>query len=88
MEGLKSKIVEWGIAGRQMPGQALSGDLYLVKPLENGVLVAVADGLGHGQPAAEAASLALQAVEEDAQNLWSRPLSIASGECVKRVEPS
>jgi len=71
-----------------MPGQALSGDLYLVKPLENGVLVAVADGLGHGQPAAEAASLALQAVEEDAQNLWSRPLSIASGECVKRVEPS
>jgi len=64
MERADSKVVEWGVAGRQMPGQVLSGDLYLVKPLERGVLFAVADGLGHGQPAAEAARLALKAVAE------------------------
>lgn len=61
---MNSNIVEWGVAGRQMPGETLSGDLHLVKPLENGVLVAVADGLGHGEPAAEAARLALNTVEE------------------------
>ena len=47
-----------------MPGETLSGDIHLVKPVENGVLIAVADGLGHGKAAAEAASLALSAVEE------------------------
>lgn len=50
-----------------MPGEAISGDLHLVKPLEHGVLVAVADGLGHGRPAAEAARLALKAADEYSQ---------------------
>lgn len=64
-----------------MPGQALSGDLHLVKPLENGVLVAVADGLGHGQPAAEAARRALQAVGEYSQ----RPLAQAIERCSRQI---
>ncbi len=61
---MNSNLVEWGLAERQKPGETLSGDLHLVKPLETGVLLAVADGLGHGEAAAEAARLALNAVGE------------------------
>jgi phosphoserine phosphatase RsbX len=64
MEGMISNLVEWGVAERQKPGETLSGDLHMVKPLETGLLLAVADGLGHGEAAAEAARLALNAVEE------------------------
>jgi serine phosphatase RsbU (regulator of sigma subunit) len=57
-------FVEWGVAGRQRLGETLSGDLHLVKQRENEVLIAVADGLGHGKAAAEAATLALSTVDE------------------------
>ena len=57
-------FVEWGVAGRQVQGETLSGDLHLVKQHENEVLIAVADGLGHGKAAAEAATLALSTVDE------------------------
>ncbi len=60
---MNSNIVEWGVAGRQMPGEALSGDMHLACKLENGMLFAVADGLGHGEAAAQAANLALKVVE-------------------------
>jgi len=56
---MNSNIVDWGVAARQMPGEAVSGDLHLVKPVDKGVLVVVADGLGHGKLAAEAAELAI-----------------------------
>jgi phosphoserine phosphatase RsbX len=61
---MNSNIVEWGVAGRQMQGETLSGDLHLVKQFETGVLFAVADGLGHGEAAAQAAKLALSTVDE------------------------
>ncbi len=64
---MNSNLVEWGVAERQKPGETLSGDLHLIKTLESGVLLAVADGLGHGEAAAEAARLALNAVEEYSQ---------------------
>jgi negative regulator of sigma-B (phosphoserine phosphatase) len=56
-------IVEWGVAGKQMPGETHSGDLHLVKMVDRGVLLAVADGLGHGKEAAEAAKIAIDSVE-------------------------
>lgn len=56
---MNSNIVEWGVAAKQMPGERISGDLHLVKAVDHGVLIAVADGLGHGKPAAEAAQLAI-----------------------------
>lgn len=59
MEGMNSNIVKWAVASRQMAGETVSGDLHLVKPIEKGVLVVVADGLGHGRQAAEAARLAI-----------------------------
>ncbi len=64
-----------------MPGEMLSGDMHLVKPLENGVLVAVADGLGHGEPAAQAAELALNVVEEHA----CEPLVQILEHCTERL---
>jgi negative regulator of sigma-B (phosphoserine phosphatase) len=81
MEGMNSNLVEWGVAERRMAGEALSGDLHLVKPIENGVLVAVADGLGHGEEAAEAARLALNTVEEYSQ----QPLVQVMENCNRRL---
>ena len=49
-------FLEWGAAGRPMPGEMVSGDQYVVWPLPDGVLLAVVDGLGHGPAAAAAAS--------------------------------
>jgi len=44
-------------------GQVQSGDRYMVKSFEDGVLVAVADGLGHGVEAAAAADAAVSSLE-------------------------
>jgi serine/threonine protein phosphatase PrpC len=47
--------IEWGVAAQAMAGHTESGDQYLVKPFPNGALVAVVDGLGHGDGAAAVA---------------------------------
>jgi phosphoserine phosphatase RsbX len=59
--------VDWGVASRPKPGQTVSGDLHLVQPLEHGVLLAVVDGLGHGDEATAAARLAVEQLERHAQ---------------------
>jgi phosphoserine phosphatase RsbX len=81
MEGMISNLVEWGVAERHMPGETLSGDLHMVKSLETGVLLAVADGLGHGKAAAETARLALNAVEENAH----KPLVEVMENCSRKL---
>jgi negative regulator of sigma-B (phosphoserine phosphatase) len=58
METLASSIIEWGVACRALPGQPRSGDLEVVKLFPNGVLVAALDGIGHGEEAAYAATVA------------------------------
>ncbi len=60
-------VIEWGVATLTLPGQNESGDLHLVKPFPNGALVAVVDGLGHGQEAASAAKRAVDTFEEHAE---------------------
>src|SRR6266542_1380546 len=50
--------IEWGVAARALAGQSESGDLHLVQPFPYGVLIAVVDGLGHGEEAAAAARAA------------------------------
>src|SRR5258708_30962737 len=55
---------EWGVATSPMTGQTKSGDSYLVETFTNGALAAVIDGLGHGEEAAEAALVALDAIQE------------------------
>lgn len=56
---MNTQSIEWGVASLTMPGQSQSGDRHLVQPYTNGLLVAVVDGLGHGEQAAAAADLAI-----------------------------
>jgi phosphoserine phosphatase RsbX len=67
METIGSSIVECGVASRALPGEPSCGDLQVVKWLPNGVLVAVLDGIGHGQEAASAAAAAKSILEDHAQ---------------------
>src|SRR5881396_2299710 len=55
--------IEWGVASRPLPGQEACGDLHLVKAVSGGVLLAVVDGLGHGNEASAAAQAALAILE-------------------------
>src|SRR5216683_1379133 len=63
--------IEWGVAARALPGQAVSGDLHLVKPFSKGVLLAAVDGLGHGDEATLAAQLAVTTLERNAEESWA-----------------
>jgi negative regulator of sigma-B (phosphoserine phosphatase) len=53
------RVLEWGVAMASRSGQQRSGDRHLVTSAPDGsVLLAVVDGLGHGDEAAEAADRA------------------------------
>lgn len=54
----------WGMVSRPLAGQSESGDGCVVKCLEEGVLVAVVDALGHGHDAANAARVAVSTLEQ------------------------
>src|SRR5438876_1460190 len=62
----RSPFLEWGVATQPIRGQAVCGDLHLVKPFDNGALVAVVDGLGHGLEAISVARIAIQVLEGQA----------------------
>lgn len=57
------RLLEWAVSAATLPGQAESGDLHFVKDLRQRVLLAVVDGLGHGDEAAVAARAAVAALE-------------------------
>jgi phosphoserine phosphatase RsbX len=62
-------IIEWAVAGRPLgdPGEDNeSGDVEVVAPFPEGVLVGVIDGLGHGPEAAHAARMAARVLEAHA----------------------
>ncbi len=59
--------IEAAFAELPLLGQVESGDLCLVKPVGKGTLLAVVDGLGHGQNAASAAHAAVGAIERYAR---------------------
>jgi phosphoserine phosphatase RsbX len=48
-------MVEYGLAKHAHVGEGESGDLHMVCCNQNGVLIAVIDGIGHGEEAAEVA---------------------------------
>ena len=50
-------------AAKQFPGEAVNGDAWRVDTFQGTTRVAVIDGLGHGPYAAEAAGLAVSALE-------------------------
>lgn len=59
--------LRWSVAARALARQSVSGDLSLVTPFLGGVLVAVVDGLGHGEDAVTAAQRAITTLTENAQ---------------------
>ena len=67
MEGVKSFGLEYGVAGRAFPGFSESGDRYIFQQTGDRALVAVVDGLGHGEEAAAAALEACALLECNAE---------------------
>ena len=65
-------MLDLGIAERPKMGATVSGDSYFIKEHEHGALIAVIDGLGGGEAAAEAAKKAYDAID----SLVDRPLSM------------
>jgi len=57
-------VLERGVAGQAHEGEGRSGDLGVFAPTQRGGLVAVIDGLGHGDAAADAAELAAAILHE------------------------
>jgi negative regulator of sigma-B (phosphoserine phosphatase) len=59
--------LERGVAGAPLAGEERSGDLAVFAAYEGGALVAVVDGLGHGDAAADAAEIAARAIHRHRQ---------------------
>lgn len=59
----KTPGLEWGVAIAPLKGEVLSGDSYIVRAIKDCILIAVIDGVGHGDEAAEAARRAIQVLE-------------------------
>jgi hypothetical protein len=57
-KGLRS-VIEWSVAEEPLPGQKQSGDRCIVKNGSGGALLAVVDGIGHGEDAAHSAEVAI-----------------------------
>ena len=53
-------LVAWGAVTRCRPGEDTAGDMALVEPVGDGVLVAAVDGSGHGLEASRAARTAVE----------------------------
>ena len=70
-------FLNWAVAGAALPGETSSGDLGVVAPSREGVLIAVIDGLGHGEEAAEAAERAAEVVRQCADE----PIEVVLSQC-------
>ena len=60
-------VLERGVAGQAHEGERRSGDVAVFAPSRRGGLVAVIDGLGHGDPAADAAEAAADVLREQVE---------------------
>jgi len=56
--------LDWAACASAYPGQRRSGDAFLVEGTATGSFVAVVDGLGHGDEAADVADAAMAALRE------------------------
>lgn len=67
MEEIGTSAIEWGVAVAPLAGELRSGDHYVVTPFSAGVLIAVLDGIGHGEEAAAASESASAVLEKYAE---------------------
>ena len=63
----KTKLIEWAVAARPLAGQTASGDLHVVGSFEQGALLAVIDGIGHGDQARAVAQTAANILKQNAR---------------------
>jgi phosphoserine phosphatase RsbX len=78
VDGVRTELsFDWGVASRPVSGESRSGDSHVVREVEDGLLIAVIDGLGHGDDAAHASALAVDALERHA----AEPLERLAGRC-------
>ncbi|WP_265949824.1 SpoIIE family protein phosphatase [Dechloromonas sp. A34] len=75
---------EYAVAGRAIGGERQSGDAALVQATTDGVLIAVVDGLGHGDEAAMAAQTAVAVLREHA----GEPLASLLQRCHLHLQPT
>src|SRR5260221_11179094 len=64
---IATPLIAWGVASRPLPGEVVCGDRHLIKPITDGLLAAVVDGLGHGDEATAAAKTAIAVLESHAE---------------------
>lgn len=63
---VKLKRLQYAVISEPVAGETECGDQFLVKEIGDSILVAVADGLGHGDEAALAAKKAIQILDSNA----------------------
>jgi serine/threonine protein phosphatase PrpC len=59
--------MQFGVVNRALRGETSCGDAYFIREFENKVLVAVMDGLGHGDDAAAASNTAVEYIKNNYQ---------------------
>lgn len=64
---MKDQLIDWSAAILAVEGETVSGDMYLIRPFPDGVLIAAVDGLGHGPEAAAAAHAAITILEANVE---------------------
>jgi len=64
---LTTPLLDWGASRRAKAGEQSCGDAYCLRPISRGMLLAVIDGLGHGEEAAEAAATAAATIDAHAE---------------------
>src|SRR5438552_18011766 len=74
---IATPLIAWGAASRPLPGEIVCGDLHLIRPIRDGVLLAVVDGLGHGDAAIAAAQTAIAVLKSHAEE----PLTALVNRC-------
>lgn len=63
------------VYSRPFPGERENGDAYYLQDLHDGLFIAVADGLGHGPPAAEASKKAMDYIRNSGSLPMDRLIS-------------
>jgi phosphoserine phosphatase RsbX len=84
VETIVNPWVNCGIATFVLPGEESSGDHAFVSHSEAGVLIAVIDGIGHGEEAANAANTAISILGRGV----NRPIISVVGECHEALRAS
>jgi len=73
METVTALSMKWAVAHRPLNDAAESGDLCVVQPFADGIMIAVLDGAGHGREAGAAVAVAAKLLGKHA---GERPISL------------